>query len=330
MIPKVIHIIWLGNSLPDRYVRNVKLLEKHFSKWGKGWIVILWVENAFVIKNQVKFMNTPKIKIKSIKKDFFNIYYNWKLFKPGIYQYLTRLRKFYYRELAGIANYAAASDILRLLILYFIGGYYFDTDVFPAPGCQPNIKKFVKDQSKISPNFKIIMTPMETMVNKHPIESDEYAYPGSITENHKRQPRLDCWAMGADPKHNVIKEALLEIDRRVKKLDKIIPDKFKIDLSKLRRVNKFFLNTMNQHYLMGPIYKGILNTVNPIPKKYLMPSQYQQKLFSKFNNKKILVIPELGIATDYDNLWRRMKEYKWFDTDGGLRKIGNKFKLEIK
>ncbi|NIY46164.1 TcdA/TcdB catalytic glycosyltransferase domain-containing protein [Cedecea colo] len=57
----------------------------------------------------------------------------------------ARFKKYYYYEIILRANFACASDIARLLILYHHGGIYIDTDTLPAiDACFPKTKALLK------------------------------------------------------------------------------------------------------------------------------------------------------------------------------------------
>lgn len=67
----------------------------------------------------------------------------------------AKFKKYYYYEIILRGNLAAASDIIRMLILYEYGGIYIDTDTLPAvSGCFPETCALLK---------------------KHGIDADEYA-----------------------------------------------------------------------------------------------------------------------------------------------------------
>lgn len=133
-IPKKIHFIWLGGNVPEKYCRNILSFASIAKKYN--FEINLWVdkESNYYNTSEKADIKIPNLNLKSIsdlKKGidvdpFFN----------GFEQNdLKRKRKdllleYIDRELIGNDNKAAASDILRLIILHLHGGYYFDTDVF--------------------------------------------------------------------------------------------------------------------------------------------------------------------------------------------------------
>ncbi len=57
----------------------------------------------------------------------------------------AHLKKYYYYEIILRGNFACASDIARLLVLYHYGGIYIDTDTLPAIDvCFPKTKALLK------------------------------------------------------------------------------------------------------------------------------------------------------------------------------------------
>ena len=113
-IPKVIHLIWIGNNpLPD----YTKLFIDSFFKYCPQFQIKLWTESDLKKK---KFPKTFKYIQKS--KSFHN--------KPMIKSYSETETIHYYDNDNKIKNYskfAQITDLMRLEIIYNEGGYYFDT-----------------------------------------------------------------------------------------------------------------------------------------------------------------------------------------------------------
>jgi hypothetical protein len=118
-IPKALHFIWMGKDLPKKYIRNIAF----WAARNRDYSVNIWTDKPMTI---TRAMTTH----------------------DDIRQFPHRVRLF--SELAGVSkahrsiiaremngpynNLAAASDVLRLLILYTEGGVYLDTDVECATG----------------------------------------------------------------------------------------------------------------------------------------------------------------------------------------------------
>ena len=124
LAPKKLHFIWVGTPIPEKYVKNIK-------KWRKknpDYEVYLWTDSgsvtpSLVAKAQENAASTG-VKIMDLQ--------------GNMKQFLTDPNvtngRLYNDEVSGNhANYAAASDILRLEILSHpdFGGVYIDTDILP-------------------------------------------------------------------------------------------------------------------------------------------------------------------------------------------------------
>lgn len=124
-IPKKIHFIWLGGPIPKNYLATIH----HLAALAKnsGFEINLWVDNE---KNYEKTalaeeMEIPNLRIRKIDEAFTKMRedkFHQEESQGKIYEELVR------REMAGLKNLAAASDLLRYEILRQEGGVYFDTD----------------------------------------------------------------------------------------------------------------------------------------------------------------------------------------------------------
>ena len=130
-IPKIIHYIWMGKTMPEHLVNNLSGVIAAAKK--SGYQVQLWTDN---IGKQEKIFNTlPKsardiLHIKSISEldPLIDAEFNKPV--PGLNQTQANILKgFIQQEKSGFYNYAAASDLLRILILNFQGGIYLDADL---------------------------------------------------------------------------------------------------------------------------------------------------------------------------------------------------------
>ncbi len=129
-IPKSIHLIWLGGSIPQEYLENIFKLAPYAKK--NGFKVNLWVDNDFNFHGAVnRFHNTNRnVEISNTLKSAITLKNIMELKTDPQTVNDKILWKIIHSETTGLfCNYAAASDILRLMILKKEGGYYFDTDL---------------------------------------------------------------------------------------------------------------------------------------------------------------------------------------------------------
>ena len=138
-IPKRMFFIWLGNTLPDDYLKNIM---RFVSSFSFNYEVELWVDNPNVLtkalyKSNFISLGVANLRVRNIKEI---------LFHPTVD---IEWRRIVEQELVGLYNYGAASDILRLLILQAYGGYYFDTDTIHMPNSlQANTQRLPEDPKK--------------------------------------------------------------------------------------------------------------------------------------------------------------------------------------
>ena len=126
-IPKMIHFIWLGR-LPDRYVNNLSQISSCFPTHQS----CLWTDSRNMAYHSTlldRYQLGNRINVKNIEKH---------LEEPPLpgggalsNKSWQEVRGAFHRENEGTyKNYAAASDIARLMVLYKYGGQYYDVDVF--------------------------------------------------------------------------------------------------------------------------------------------------------------------------------------------------------
>ncbi|MDE9551400.1 glycosyltransferase [Xenorhabdus bovienii] len=167
-IPKKIHYFWAGNNISEKDLRNI-ISVKHKNPnfevniWGNGNIKALITNtlNKIKFKYQGNDFDIGDLSLNFIYKNIeiaFNYLSRQAHFqslvsneKPNCLRFLTRiheeegtqqrlygnypdlinyLKHIYFMHINGnYHNYASASDIARLVILYMEGGIYLDTDV---------------------------------------------------------------------------------------------------------------------------------------------------------------------------------------------------------
>lgn len=122
-IPKKMHFIWVGVPIPDEYVRNIRL----WSELNPDYEVNLWIDSASVCPSMVSLAHQQAEKTNAIVRDLTTN-------EKTLFENMLN-RNHYNDEVTGKdANFAAASDILRLALLEYEGGVYIDTDTLPVPG----------------------------------------------------------------------------------------------------------------------------------------------------------------------------------------------------
>jgi hypothetical protein len=120
LVPKNLHFIWIGEDVPEEYSENIKT----WISRNPDYKLVLWSDK------QMKFERTLA---KNDRGYFKYEYGDIEALKKEMNQKFPRLVSFLERESHGkFPNYAAASDILRLMILHKLGGVYIDTDEIPT------------------------------------------------------------------------------------------------------------------------------------------------------------------------------------------------------
>lgn len=179
--PKLIHAIWFGKPIYYEY-------ELHILRWAiknPDFEICLYVDSA-VSYHQDRFARFSNIKIIHYQ----SVYES--LSKTEAHEDLYLNTLFLQQELNGEnGNMAAASDILRLDLLYFYGGFYLDTDIdcihpllyfFPEKGFCCNYVDLILDGAVIEKNMilndimvasvkNIYVNIMRKMLHKNYIEA---------------------------------------------------------------------------------------------------------------------------------------------------------------
>lgn len=123
-IPKKLHFIWIGTPIPDKYVQNIN----HWAELNPDYEVNLWLDTATINHEHLAKAYEQANKTHSVLRDLTTT-------DKDLYDRMVN-RDYYNDEATGSdANYAAASDILRLAILESEGGVYIDTDTLPIEHC---------------------------------------------------------------------------------------------------------------------------------------------------------------------------------------------------
>ena len=125
-IPKIIHFIWLGR-MPERYVNNLSQISSRFPTHQ----ACLWTDSGNMAHHSTlldHYQLGDRIKVKNLEKHIENAALSGSASLSG--SSWQKAHGAFCREHEGTyKNYAAASDIARLMVLYKYGGQYFDVDV---------------------------------------------------------------------------------------------------------------------------------------------------------------------------------------------------------
>ena len=129
-IPKLVHFVWLGSTLPKKYLDNIKNLSKNLKY--TAYLINIWTDskNYKRVKSQVGFLDGVVVKnsqdvscMNQLNRDIGTFWCK------GIHKnFFKKYIKYFEKELMEEKNYGAASDLLRYWILEQQGGIYLDTD----------------------------------------------------------------------------------------------------------------------------------------------------------------------------------------------------------
>ncbi len=135
-IPCRIHRIWIGGGMPSHTFANLKDFQDQLKQRNSPYCHILWTDLQALKKNnlddkqnvlneQLKILRQLGMEIKDLAAfcPAFSL-----VKKEDTISRAKEMLAGYIKERA-IAGYKAASDILRLLILYQEGGIYMDADI---------------------------------------------------------------------------------------------------------------------------------------------------------------------------------------------------------
>ena len=119
-IPNIIHIIWFGSIPKYEYLENIR----KWKTFNPGFKVKLWTSSKSMSEEEMtgmrRFCQKHEIESIDIESDAYLGYKN-----------IEAIKEFLQKAEIGLPRFAAASDILRLSILFQEGGHYFDTDITP-------------------------------------------------------------------------------------------------------------------------------------------------------------------------------------------------------
>ncbi len=187
-IPKTIQLVWVGKNIPVKYLHHI-LSTLAFSK-AQGFTVQIWTTKQNRILQSAAMFDVllPGLKIRYADEV---INFVKKAYKPNVSKKILAILT---RELAGFHNFAAYSDLFRLLVLKMEGGYYLDADLRAFHSIKAQFAKH---------EFLIAFTKDET---------------GSIDAAYNA-------AMASLPNHQILDEAINELLNHYDDLDNELADK---------------------------------------------------------------------------------------------------------
>jgi len=145
-LPRIIHRIWLGSEPTNEMLLNI--IESRQSIHGS---VELWLWTNKCSRPKLSFNN---IKLCNLDSLWLNL--------AAIYPQAHILHSAFERESHGhFYNYASASDIARLAILYCYGGLYLDMDVSFLDGKN----HFFNDAKFLGQRLGVMVTPHNKVGN---------------------------------------------------------------------------------------------------------------------------------------------------------------------
>ena len=133
-IPKKIHYIWVGGPIPKEYLINMILAAKVAQ--DSGIELNVWVDDEKNIYKTLQKINSGTLEIPQSNKiagiQIRNINELLPRMKEDAFlkegDRYKQIQNYIRREMIGFKNLAAASDLLRYVILLLEGGCYLDTD----------------------------------------------------------------------------------------------------------------------------------------------------------------------------------------------------------
>jgi len=130
-IPKIIHFIWLGSVLPEKYLDNLK----QWRQVNPEYKILLWVDHE-ESKERLSQFAAHDLQVERIHQD------------P---QLKTINDSVYFRRWCDTAMplYSVAANLLRYSIIYLYGGIYADCDVW----CTSEAKSLDNILAKKAPFF---------------------------------------------------------------------------------------------------------------------------------------------------------------------------------
>ncbi|PHM44714.1 hypothetical protein Xmau_01426 [Xenorhabdus mauleonii] len=331
-IPKKIHYFWAGDNIPENFMENIMKMKLA----NAGFEINLWSNNKSLFLSTFRSMtkNVGEIfgyEFDKVKRGSNSLYIRdmkdaFKLLdreslkraaltgEPPEIDFLL-LKSLYYRNVNGCYhNYALASDIARLVILYVEGGIYLDVDV--------ELKDSLSDLLKITrAKFKDTYAPLGIAF-------------GDITVGKEPEGDLEnrAWV-----NNNFGGNAIIAAPRKSDKILGILrfsQSKFNVNKDyydinkKVTPSNK--PRNINLHYSPNPISSAnhirLLNIADPskpIPNNPINQNGWQESAYKKYPNgmkdtwSASRVIPDIRSDITTGNTGPYLyKEYlKGIDTD---------------
>ncbi|CNE75254.1 Mannosyltransferase OCH1 and related enzymes [Yersinia bercovieri] len=191
-VPSIIHYIWLGSPLNTNQICRVI---NHVVKNSIGFKFIIWTDSYseyYRLKAVIVDANSyADFFLRESKLYFVN---NIEVRVIGEYLKEVNVRNYsaFIRESIGAyRNYAAASDILRLLILYHIGGVYLDLDaeLYSKLNVSAVQSQYGFSVREVVPGRAAIQNNIIAVAPNHPwiklmLDSIERNYSAPINENY--------------------------------------------------------------------------------------------------------------------------------------------------
>lgn len=211
--PKIIHFIWLGGLIPEKYYDSIRSLAIVAER--SGFEINLWTDNPKKQQGLVERWVSSDMDV-AWPKTFVEKLGILNLRVREISELISRMERdeFYQdrsflnafianvnRELIGFSNYAAASDLLRLEILRQEGGYYLDTDT----------EFEINDDYMLSPDIRVLgfMTNISFSCSVHNGNAVQVEYRGINND-----------IIAALPNHVIIQNTIRSIIANYAKLEK--------------------------------------------------------------------------------------------------------------
>jgi len=190
-LPPKIHFVWVGGPVPEKYLHSIRRLAIAAAK--SGIEVNLWTNKQTNFEKTAEKLDLPM-------PDNFRVRDTQELQNgmrgDELYQSDERFERFWNyvsREMVGLKNLAAASDILRYEILRQEGGYYFDSDT-----------EFELDEKSV-----LTIDPLEHGFKKI----------GSLLQDKLNDMFDGNDILAAVPNHPVMQQVLLSVLENYKQLD---------------------------------------------------------------------------------------------------------------
>lgn len=249
-IPKKIHFVWVGSDIPGQYLNHIAQYRTLARQ--SGFEVNIWTDKSAHIVNPARAieLNLADLHLRDIRT-----------LDPSN----TELWRCIDKESVGAHNYAAAADILRLMVLKEEGGYYFDVDLIPKLEVQEHDPLADFDEDIVDSPRDRVATPI---VEKFVIPDAPYGFLCYCEEwgmQDSRQKdddplkirKLSNHALASSKNHPIVNLALKRIPENYKNNDTLL---FRTVLFKTKDENKALLHTVSRTDLKRnrnlAIYRG--------------------------------------------------------------------------